>query len=149
MVAGGSSWPLRGEEFRRRPDFIDAPDESSTPTASRTGSYQRRSEGPWTRVLPFLGSRGAAPWSCGRLPVEGRGVFQGLQLGPGYLFVSLVTSSLGFSFFVYGKKQLRVPQLLAGIALMALPVFVAEPFALLAASAGTGLGLFVALRAGA
>jgi hypothetical protein len=47
-----------------------------------------------------------------------------MTLDPGLLFLSLVTSGVGFVLFVYGKKQERWPQLVAGIVLMVYPYFV-------------------------
>jgi hypothetical protein len=47
-----------------------------------------------------------------------------MSLDPGLLFLSLVTSGIGFVLFVYGKKQDRWPQLSGGIALMVYPYFV-------------------------
>ena len=47
-----------------------------------------------------------------------------MSLDPGLLFLSLVTSGAGFVLFVYGKKQERWPQLVAGIVLMVYPYFV-------------------------
>ena len=39
--------------------------------------------------------------------------------GP-WLFASLIVGSIGFAISVYGKKEQRAPQLLAGIALVAI-----------------------------
>jgi hypothetical protein len=47
-----------------------------------------------------------------------------MSLDPGLLFLSLVTSGAGFVLFVYGKKQERWPQLVAGLVLMVYPYFV-------------------------
>jgi hypothetical protein len=47
-----------------------------------------------------------------------------MSFDPGVLFLSLVTSGIGFVLFVYGKKQERTPQLAAGIILMVYPYFV-------------------------
>jgi len=47
-----------------------------------------------------------------------------MSLDPGLLFLSLITSGIGFVLFVYGKKQERWPQLLGGIVLMVYPYFV-------------------------
>ncbi len=42
---------------------------------------------------------------------------------PTWIFLSMIPGGLGFILFVYGKKQQRWPQLVAGIALMAYPYF--------------------------
>lgn len=63
------------------------------------------------------------------------------------LITGLFTSSIGFGLFVYGKKQGRAPQLVAGIALMALPLL--APGALLQASLAMAVvfGTIVVCRA--
>ncbi|MCA8965850.1 MAG: amino acid transport protein [Planctomycetes bacterium] len=65
------------------------------------------------------------------------------------LVTGLFTSSIGFSLFLYGKKQGRAPQLVAGLVLMALPVL--APAALLQASLATAviLGTVAVCRASA
>jgi len=40
------------------------------------------------------------------------------------LFVSLIVSGVGFVLLAYGKKQQRLPQMFAGLALMVYPYFV-------------------------
>ena len=47
-----------------------------------------------------------------------------MSLDPSLLFLSLITSGIGFVLFVYGKKQDRWPQLVAGVALMIYPYVV-------------------------
>jgi len=64
------------------------------------------------------------------------------------LFASLVVSSVGLGFFIYGKKQLRTPQLIVGLAMMVFPYFVPDPLAMCGMGAGLLAGMFVALRAG-
>lgn len=71
-----------------------------------------------------------------------------MNLSPVWLVSSLFVSSVGLGLFLYGKKQTRLPQLLAGIALLLESVFVPTP-AWMFASAGLALGLLcVAVRAG-
>jgi hypothetical protein len=64
------------------------------------------------------------------------------------LIASLIVSSIGFVVFGYGKRQHRVPQIVAGLVLMAFPYFV--PGALLMASIAAVLllGLWLAIRLG-
>lgn len=45
------------------------------------------------------------------------------SMNPGWLFGALLWSSIGIGLFLYGKKQVRVPHLVAGVALMAAPCF--------------------------
>jgi len=42
---------------------------------------------------------------------------------PTWLFLSMIPAGIGFVLFVYGKKQQRWPQLVAGIAMMVYPYF--------------------------
>jgi hypothetical protein len=62
-----------------------------------------------------------------------------VSLDPGLLFFSLITSGVGFVLFVYGRKQERPPQLVAGIVLMVYPYFVSDLM--------WNVGLFVAIVA--
>ena len=48
-----------------------------------------------------------------------------MSFDPGTLFLSLITSGIGFVLFVYGRKQERLPQLVGGLVLMVYPYFVA------------------------
>lgn len=65
------------------------------------------------------------------------------------LLLSLAISSVGFVFFMYGKRQARLPQMLAGVALMAFPYFVTNLLAMGLVAAGI-VGLFwLAIRLGA
>ena len=62
-----------------------------------------------------------------------------MSLDPGMLFLSLITSGVGFVLFMYGKKQGRGPQLVAGLVLMVYPYFVS--------TLAMSLGIFVAVVA--
>lgn len=62
-----------------------------------------------------------------------------MDLSASGLFAGLIVSCVGFAFFKYGKKELRWPQLLGGIGLMAAPCF--------APSATWDLGIASALLA--
>ncbi|MDQ6976733.1 MAG: hypothetical protein Q9M75_01335 [Ghiorsea sp.] len=53
------------------------------------------------------------------------------------LFVGLIFGSIGFGFFLYGKKQSKVTPLLTGITLMVLPYFVPNLYLL----CGIGIAL--------
>jgi hypothetical protein len=71
-----------------------------------------------------------------------------MSLDPTWLFVSLIPSGVGFVLFVYGKKQERWPQLVAGLLLMAYPYFATSLLSLMATGAAIGAGLWYALRLG-
>ena len=45
---------------------------------------------------------------------------------PKYLFASLIWSSVGLGYFIYGKKQQEIFPLLAGLAMIAISFFVAS-----------------------
>ena len=71
-----------------------------------------------------------------------------MDFSAGSMFASLFVSAIGFGFFIYGKKQARVPQLLTGIALMGYPYFVTDLAWMLGSGALLLVGLWLALRAG-
>lgn len=64
-----------------------------------------------------------------------------MTLDPGLLFLSLITSGIGFVLFIYGKKQDRWPHLVAGLALMAYPYVVST----MTMTIGIGLAIVAAL----
>lgn len=70
-----------------------------------------------------------------------------MDLSPAWLLCSLCVGTLGFAIFLYGKKQVRLPQLGAGVLLMG-DSFLASPLwmAVLALLVLAGLALLV--RAG-
>jgi hypothetical protein len=71
-----------------------------------------------------------------------------MSFDPGLLFLSLVTSGAGFVLFVYGRKQERTPQLVAGIVLMIYPYFVSSLAMSLGIAVAIGVALWVAVRQG-
>lgn len=71
-----------------------------------------------------------------------------MMLDPAFLLLSLVVSGIGFVLFVYGRKQERVPQLAAGVALMVSPYFAPTTTWLVGISLLLGFGLWGALRLG-
>lgn len=71
-----------------------------------------------------------------------------MSFDPATLFLSLITSGIGFVLFVYGKKQDRWPQLVAGLIFMVYPYFVESALANIGIAAGLSLALWMAVRAG-
>jgi hypothetical protein len=71
-----------------------------------------------------------------------------LDLSPGYLLASLVVSSVGFGLFIYGKKQVRIPHLVAGVGLMVYPYFVTNVWAMLGICGLVLAGTWGVVRAG-
>jgi hypothetical protein len=66
----------------------------------------------------------------------------------GLLFLSFVVGSVGLALFIYGKKQTRIPQLVAGILLMAYPYFIGNLWLMAGIAVGILVLLGVAVRMG-
>ncbi len=64
------------------------------------------------------------------------------------LFASLAIGSVGFGLFIYGKKQRRWPQLIAGCVLTVYPYFVGSLWWMLGIGAAVIGALILAVRAG-
>jgi predicted phage tail protein len=60
---------------------------------------------------------------------------------PTWIFLSMIPSGIGFVLFIYGKKQQRWPQLVAGLAMMVYPYFTST----ITAMASVGVAICVAL----
>jgi hypothetical protein len=71
-----------------------------------------------------------------------------MSFDPGVLYLSLVTSGIGFVLFMYGKKQERTPQLAAGIILMVYPYFVETLALSVAIAVGIIVIMWLAIRQG-
>jgi hypothetical protein len=63
--------------------------------------------------------------------------------------LSMLIGSIGFVAFVYGKKQSRLPQMVAGVTLMAFPYFVSNVWVMLAIAVGVLVAMYGAIRVGA
>ena len=64
------------------------------------------------------------------------------------IVASLIVGSLGFGLFLYGKKQLRVPQLAVGIAMMTYPCFLSSAALTYGIAGALVVGLWFAVRLG-
>lgn len=62
--------------------------------------------------------------------------------------LSLIVSGVGFVLFAYGRKMLRPPQLVAGLALMIYPYFTSTMPSLLLGGSLIAVGLYGALSLG-
>jgi len=71
-----------------------------------------------------------------------------VSFDPTWLFLSLIPSGIGFVLFVYGKKQERMPHMLAGILFTVYPYFTSSIVALVGVGAIVGTALWMAVRAG-
>jgi hypothetical protein len=65
-----------------------------------------------------------------------------------WLMLSLVPSGAGYVLFTYGRKMSRIPQLLAGLALMIYPYFTGSIVALLAIGVLIVAALYAAIAFG-
>ena len=65
------------------------------------------------------------------------------------LLLSLAIGCIGLACFVYGKRQGRFPQMIAGAALMIFPYFVPNLFAMAATAVAVVVLLWLAVRLGA
>ena len=71
-----------------------------------------------------------------------------MDISSGYLIATLITSTVGFSLFLYGKKQARVPQLGVGAVLMVMPYFGGSTGWIVGSAAAPCAGLCLAVRRG-
>lgn len=71
-----------------------------------------------------------------------------MDMSAGTMCVALIVSSVGFGFFIYGKKQRAGLQLIAGVVLMAFPYVVPSPLPMLGIATLIVGGTWAASRAG-
>jgi hypothetical protein len=65
-----------------------------------------------------------------------------------WLFATMVASTLGFGVFTYGRKEVRIPQIVVGVMLMIVPGFI-DSTTLVWGLTGASLGaLWVGTRLG-
>lgn len=71
-----------------------------------------------------------------------------MNLSLGWLLGSTVVSGVGLGFYLFGKREMRLPQLVTGLTLMLYPAFVSSVGAMFGIGAALVLGLWLALRMG-
>ena len=71
-----------------------------------------------------------------------------MDMSASSLFASLFVSTVGFAFFIYGKKQQRLPHLIGGIALMIFPYFVSRALPVVGIAAGIIGAVWLAVQQG-
>jgi hypothetical protein len=71
-----------------------------------------------------------------------------VSFDPTWLFLSLVISGVGLALFIYGKKQARIPHLVAGLILMVYTYIVTGTLWMLIIAAVVLLALWWAVRQG-
>jgi len=64
------------------------------------------------------------------------------------ILAGFAVSTVGLGFFLYGKKQARVPQMVYGLICLVYPYFVGGPFVVLGLFAALSLAFWLALRFG-
>ena len=88
------------------------------------------------------------PASCGLVdqPLETDPI--AMSLDPTFLFLSFITGGIGFVLLVYGKKQQRLPQLVAGVVFLVYPYFLSTPVAVVGVGIALGLALWWVIKLG-
>ncbi len=71
-----------------------------------------------------------------------------MSLDPGWLIASLIISAVGVVLLHYGRKLARIPQLLAGLAMLIYPYFVPGVWANVLIALGLLVALWIAVRLG-
>jgi hypothetical protein len=71
-----------------------------------------------------------------------------MHIDAGWLFASLIVSAVGFVLLHYGRKQARIPHVLAGVALLIYPYFVPGVVLTLVIAAAVLAVLALAVRLG-
>lgn len=71
-----------------------------------------------------------------------------MSFDPTWLFISLFPSGAGFVLFTYGRKQDRLPHIVAGLLLMVYPYFTPSLSALIGVGAAICAADWFAIRAG-
>ena len=71
-----------------------------------------------------------------------------MSFDPTWLFLSLIASGAGFVLFLYGRKQERTPQLVAGLVIMVYPYFATTVATLVGVGAFVAVALWYAVRLG-
>lgn len=71
-----------------------------------------------------------------------------MNFDPTWIFLSLIPGGIGFVLFIYGKKQQRWPQLIAGLLLMGYPYFATTVVSLIVVGIAICTALWFVVRLG-
>lgn len=71
-----------------------------------------------------------------------------MDFDPNLFMLTLIPSGIGFVLFVYGKKQQRIPQMVAGVAFAVYPYFTPSIALTMLVGVALGAGLWFAVRMG-
>jgi hypothetical protein len=69
--------------------------------------------------------------------------FGSFNFSPATLFASLIWGSIGFGFFIYGKKQSAFIPMIGGIALIAISYFIASAVYMSLTAVGILAGIWI------
>jgi hypothetical protein len=72
-----------------------------------------------------------------------------MDFEPTAFLLSFVVSGVGFVAFMYGRKQKRLPQMVAGVLLMVYPYFVSTPWIMIAIAVAVLAATYGIVRLGA
>lgn len=97
--------------------------------------------------VPIL-ARSAREASLDLRPYSPRPDASLMDLSAGTLLAGMVVSTIGLGLFLYGKREARFPQLTAGMALMAFPMFVQGAAMISGVGSLILVGMWLALRNG-
>jgi len=71
-----------------------------------------------------------------------------MDLDPSSLLASMLIGSVGLGLLIYGKKQVRFPQMIVGLGLMVYPYFVSNVWLMLGIAVAAVAALWGAVRSG-
>lgn len=71
-----------------------------------------------------------------------------LNFSAGTLFASLIWGTIGFGFFIYGKKQSAFIPMLGGLALIGISYFIASPLYMSLVAIGILVVMWVLIKRG-
>ncbi|MDB6057721.1 MAG: hypothetical protein JWO95_1565 [Verrucomicrobiales bacterium] len=71
-----------------------------------------------------------------------------LNISAGTLFASLIWGTIGFGFFIYGKKQSAFIPMLSGLALIGISYFIASPLYMSLVAIGILVVMWVLIKRG-
>jgi len=71
-----------------------------------------------------------------------------MSLDPTVMFLGLITGGIGTVLLIYGKKQERWPQMIAGLVFLVYPYFFDSAGTIVTLGIALGAGLWLAVRQG-
>jgi hypothetical protein len=71
-----------------------------------------------------------------------------MSIDPTWLFLSMIPGGIGFVLFMYGKKQQRLPHIVAGVAMIGYPYFTPTAMSMTVVGAAICAALWLVVRLG-